>query len=91
MTVVTAPVPLVMNALRLARLDPFRRSGHVEREPEKVEPADLADLVELLRITAWKELHSDGRLWLNPTFGEQSRRVGGADAPLRWTSLRTRP
>jgi len=71
-----------MHALRLARLDPYLRCRHVERDPEKVEPVDLTDLVELLHLVPWRELGSDGPLWLNPTFGDQSRPVGGADCDL---------
>jgi hypothetical protein len=73
---------LARHALRLARIDPYRRSGYVEYEPETVEEVDLKDLLELLRITAWSELHAEGPLWLNPTFGQHSKRVGGADCDL---------
>ena len=73
---------LARHALRLARIDPFRRSGHVEHEPERVEVVDVKDLMELLRITDWDGLHAEGPLWLNPDFGEHSARVGGADCDL---------
>lgn len=73
---------MACHALRLARLDPYWRIGHVEREPEKVEPADLRDLLQLLRLVPWNELGSSTSLWLNATFGIQSERVGGADCDL---------
>jgi len=77
-----ARAQLARHALRLARLDPYRRAGHVEREPERVEVVDVKDLVELMRITPWHELHRGGPLWLNPRLGESSSRVGGADCDL---------
>jgi len=73
---------MARHALRLARLDPYVRSGHVETDPEKVEPLDLADLLELLRLVPWKDLGSDTTIWLNPAFGLHSSRVGGADCDL---------
>jgi hypothetical protein len=73
---------MARHALRLARLDPYLRAGIVDEEPERVEDDDLADILELLRIAPWKDLGSPTALWLNPSFGVHSERVGGADCDL---------
>jgi len=86
---VAAPQPtagaredMAKHALRLARLDAYIRAGYLDPEPEKIEPGDLPDLQSLLEIVPWQDLVSPTTLWLNPTFGRHSRRVGGADADL---------
>ena len=73
---------IVKWALRLARIDPFYRRGYCDPEPEKVEVGDLADVLALLDMVPWEMLGSPSLLWLNPTFGSASSRVGGADADI---------
>jgi hypothetical protein len=67
---------------QLAGLDPYYRAhidGDLEREPDDVE---LDELRALYRIVPWPEFNPEARLWLNPTFGEGSRLLGGADADV---------
>jgi hypothetical protein len=70
------------HALRLARIDPYYRCLAVDPEPEYIDPRDLADIRALFAIAPWQMLGSEDPLWLNPEFGAQSLRVGGADADL---------
>ncbi|HEY3355468.1 MAG TPA: hypothetical protein VGQ83_19615 [Polyangia bacterium] len=73
---------LACHALRLARIDTFVRAEYVDVDPSRVEPADAEDVLELLEATPFDRLGSRDLLWLNPTFGDQSTRVGGADADI---------
>ncbi len=73
---------IVQHALRLARIDPFVRVRYVEPDPEKVDAADVLDVLALLEIVPWNVLGSEASVLLNPSFGAQSKRVGGADADL---------
>lgn len=73
---------VVGHALRLGRIDPFVRGNYLDPEPERVEPDDVADILEMMDIVPWDQLGSSTLLWLNPTFGNFSRRVGGADADI---------
>jgi hypothetical protein len=73
---------VVRNALRLGRIDAVLRGHYFDPEPERVEPSDVADVLEMMDIVPWEQLGSPNLLWLNPTFGTFSRRVGGADADI---------
>jgi hypothetical protein len=70
-------------AIGLARLDAVFRSGRGRAEigvPPL--PQDLADLRALLAAVPASLTRPLDRCLLNPTFGEASRAVGGADADL---------
>jgi hypothetical protein len=70
--------------LLLAGLDVLWRSPrHAEPALRRViELEEIDELQRLYRIVPWEELRPARALWLNPEFGEGSRRIGGADADL---------
>ncbi|MHB1565155.1 MAG: hypothetical protein ACYCXG_00275 [Acidiferrobacter sp.] len=49
---------------------------------EEADQDDVQDLLDLLAITPLADFVHDEILWLNPSFGDASRTVGGADADL---------
>ncbi len=73
---------LAAHAIRLAKLDLVCRIGTLIPDFEEVEPGDVEDLIDLLAITPFDNLVHDKIMLLNPTFGEASRAIGGADADL---------
>lgn len=75
-------VALAAHAIRLAKLDLVRRIGELIPDFEDADPNDVKDLVDLLAITPFPDLLHDTTLLLNPSFGEVSRAIGGADADL---------
>jgi hypothetical protein len=73
---------LIESALRLAQLDPIFRAGFIDENLGTVHKEDADDLQQLISIVEpglFKAVHL---CLLNPTFGEASRLVGGADADL---------
>ena len=73
---------LLESALRLAQLDPIFRARFVDENLGTVYKEDIDDLRQLMSIVEsglFKAIHL---CLLNPTFGEASRLVGGADADL---------
>jgi hypothetical protein len=73
---------LIKSTLRLAQLDPIIRARVVDQNLGTVYKEDVDDLRNLITIVEpglFKAKHS---CLLNPTFGEASRLVGGADADL---------
>src|SRR5258708_1948657 len=74
---------IARHAIRLARLDTFRRSGILDpsmfAEPDL---DDVDDLVAMLAIVPLEEFLNKRPLILNPSFGDSSTLVGGADADL---------
>jgi hypothetical protein len=77
-----AQADLAGHAIRLAKLENFYRSGQFDRTFENADPEDVEELIDLLAVVPWDELVHDKILLLNPTFGESSSLVGGADADL---------
>jgi hypothetical protein len=73
---------LAAHAIRLANLDPVYRAMRLSPDFEKVDPQDVEDLLAILAVTRLDELTHSTILLLNPTFGESSRLVGGADIDL---------
>lgn len=73
---------IAAHAIRLANMDSVYRRMRLEPDFEKVVPEDVQDLVELLAIAPFSDLINDRVLLLNPSFGDASRAVGGADADL---------
>jgi hypothetical protein len=70
------------HAIRLAKLDELYRSGRFDPSFEEAAQEDVEDLLGMLDIAPFGSLLHDKVLRLNPTFGETSRLVGGADCDL---------
>ncbi|MCX5676363.1 MAG: hypothetical protein NTX87_15285 [Planctomycetota bacterium] len=70
------------HALRLASLDTYLRRRYLDWQFDQVDPQDIQDLLNLLAIVPFPALIDPTVLLLNPTFGNSSRLVGGADADL---------
>lgn len=66
-------------ALRLAQLDSVYRAHQLDPQFETVDPADIQDLLALVAIVPFDALLHEQVMLLNPTFGEASSLVGGAD------------
>jgi hypothetical protein len=70
------------HALRLARLDLVVRRSILDPTFEEVNDDEVQELLALLGIVPFQALTNERVMLLNPTFGESSRLVGGADADL---------
>lgn len=73
---------LIESALRLAQLDPIFRAGVVDENLGDVHKEDVDDLRRLISLVEPQLFKASRLCLLNPTFGEASRLVGGADADL---------
>lgn len=73
---------LAAHAIRLAHLDAVVRALKLDPTFEAANPEDVEDLLALLAVVPFDALLHDRILLLNPTFGEASKLVGGADADL---------
>lgn len=73
---------LIVSALRLAQLDPIFRAGVVDENLGNVYQEDIEDLRRLISLVDPRLFKARRFCLLNPTFGEASRLVGGADADL---------
>lgn len=78
----TMQAELAAHAIRLAKLDSVYRAWRLEPGFEEASPEDVQDLVGLLEIVPFDDLLDDKLLLLNPTFGQASLLVGGADTDL---------
>ncbi len=70
---------LLVAALGLAFLEFHARNIGVEPSPSIPARGDLDDLLQLLALVPDEEFEAQNVCILNPTFGEGSRLVGGAD------------
>jgi hypothetical protein len=82
-----APTPdrrteLAAHAIRLAKLDQVVREFRLDPGFEEAAAEDVEDLLGLLEIVPFDSLVHRKTMLLNPTFGESSLLVGGADADL---------
>ena len=69
------------SALLLAGLDTVFRTGRPDYFRASISDRDVEDLRNLWNVLEDGDLrHVRGPVWLNPTFGEASSMVGGADA-----------
>ena len=68
--------------LRLAAFESIYRSGRPDGFTRHPAATEVAELQALFEIVPWEEFTPEERIHLNPTFGEGSRAVGGADADL---------
>ena len=75
---------LLTSAILLANLDIIFRTGRFEDyiELDIVSDEDIKDLTNLIQIVTPKLFKAKKVCVLNPTFGEASKLVGGADADL---------
>lgn len=73
---------LAGHAIRLAKLDSVLRVRRLEPNFEEASSEDIQDLLDLLAIVPFNELLHGKLFLLNPTFGQASRLVGGADSDL---------
>ena len=73
---------LLKSTILLAQLDPIYRAGYVDRNIGIIDKKDIADLRNLISIIPTNDLRAKSTCLLNPTFGEASRLVSGADADL---------
>jgi hypothetical protein len=73
---------LAAHAIRLAKLDSVYRAMKLEPGFEQADLDDVADLLNLLAMVPFGLLLHPGKLLLNPTFGQVSALVGGADTDL---------
>lgn len=73
---------LAYHAIRLAKLDALVRAWTLPRDFEEASPDDIQDLLALLAVVPFDRLLHPTTLLLNPSFGESSVLVGGADADI---------
>ncbi|MFC7236629.1 hypothetical protein [Halosegnis marinus] len=78
---------LLGGTLDLARFDWVYRSGRPPESLGEHAEGDLADLRQLLAIIPEAEFRGADSVLLNPTFGDASRLVNGADADLVFDGL----
>jgi len=73
---------LIEYALLLAQLDPILRAGEVDEHLGRVYYSDISELKKMISIVPKKLFKAKRICVLNPTFGEASALVNGADADL---------
>lgn len=73
---------LLKSSIMLAQLDPFYRVGKIDKNLGKIDDGDLKDLNQLISVMNPESFKAREICMLNPTFGEASRLVRGADADL---------
>lgn len=73
---------LMESALLLAQIDPIFRQGRIDENIGSVDSEDVDDLRTLISIVNPQVFRAVALCLLNPTFGEASHLVGGADADL---------
>lgn len=69
-------------ALRLAKLDLVFRAGCFDPDFDRADREDVEDLLAMLAVVPFGSLLGKKMIHLNPTFGEASHAVGGADADM---------
>ena len=73
---------LLHACLLLAQTDVIYRTGKPHKGYGEVEEGDMDDLFELMKTINIKDFVAKEYILLNPTFGEASNLVGGADADI---------
>ena len=73
---------LLESAIYLAQLDPIFRAGVIDPNIGIADKEDVKDLRNLISVVDAKIFESEQVCVLNPTFGEASHLVGGADCDL---------
>lgn len=67
-------------AVHLAQIDPIYRADHVDPNLGQVDDLVIQELRELIEIVSDEAFIARDHCLLNPTFGDASLQVGGADA-----------
>ena len=73
---------LIRCAVHLARIDPILRAWYVDPNMGVADDGDVEDLRRLISLVKPQLFKAERLCMLNPTFGEASALVGGADADL---------
>ncbi len=73
---------VIRSTLLLAQLDPIMRRSYIDENLGSVDSEDVADVRKLISIVDPEMFRAEKLCMLNPTFGEASTLVGGADADL---------
>lgn len=71
---------IVTSSIFLAKLDPLYRAGYFDPALLDVNQGDVLDLNNLISVVDFSIFKSNHVSILNPSFGEASNLVGGADA-----------
>jgi hypothetical protein len=72
----------VETTIRFARMDAIFRAGIYDDVEKEVEPLDIEDMRALYNLIPGEFKKSSDPILLDPTFGEASMKVGGADVDL---------
>ena len=73
---------LIRSAINLAHCDPYYRAGRIDERFGQPLPAQVIELGRLIEATDCSQFRAERLCLLNPTFGEGSKLIGGADADL---------
>lgn len=73
---------LIANTIFLAKLDAYFRAGIIDPNFDYHNPDDIKDLKSILSLVNTNNFTAKHKCYFNPTFGEGSMLVGGADADL---------
>jgi len=73
---------VIKSCLLLAQLDPIYRAGVIDPNIGVVDSGDIEDMKNLIKLVKPTEFLCKKCCMLNPTFGEASTLVGGADMDI---------
>jgi len=73
---------LIANTIFLAKLDAYFRAGVIDQNFDNHDPDDIKDLKSLISLVDKNNFTAKQKCYFNPTFGQGSMLVGGADADL---------
>ena len=73
---------ILKSVILLAQLDPIYRAGYINPNMGVVDNGDIQDLRNLISLVNIEDFKANSYCLLNPTFGEGSKLVGGADADI---------
>lgn len=74
--------PIIRTAIYLAKIDPIYRANYIDSKLDSIDAGDVQDLKNLINLVAESQFSSKKLCVLNPTFGNASNLVDGADADL---------
>lgn len=73
---------VIRGTIMLAQLDTYFRAGIISEDFGIIDDDDVADLRKLISLVNPNSFRAKDLCLLNPTFGEASELIGGADADL---------
>lgn len=73
---------LLKSTLQLAQLDVYYRSSYIPENIGSTDDGDIQELKKLIKLVNFDDFKAESYCSLNPTFGEASRLVMGADADI---------